>query len=355
MSGSSPHVTLTQVAAAAGVSLATTSYSLRNDPRIPRTTAERVQAVARKLGYRPNPRVSALMAHIRHARPVTVGERIAFLWLDAPAGTRSYKAVFDGANERAVQLGYTLEEFWLTAPGLTARRLQQILHSRGIAGVLISPRSLPQPRFKINWNWNLFSAAIIGTAESEPELHHAAHHHYGAMRLAMLHLEAAGKRKIAGILDKGIEERARRAWSAGFLAHHPLPDHAWDYLAQEDPKKPASLPPLVSWMKRRKPDAIVGVRAIIEYLINQGWQPPPNVTVLLLDSVPNPWSFGGIDQGERIIAANAVDLVDGQLRRNERGVPEHVKMLLFPGHLVASPSSREEADPSREADVMFPF
>jgi len=331
MSGPSTHVTLTQIASAAGVSIATTSYALRNDRRIPRSTADRVQAVAKRLGYRPNPRVSALMAHIRQAQPVTVGERIAFLWNDAAPGERPYQTILDGARERAIQLGYSLEEFWLSSPGLSARRLQQILYNRGIVGILISPSSLPNPKFRIEWNWNLFSAAVIGTAESEPELHHSAHHHYGGMRLAMLQLQAMGKRQIIGLLNKRIEERARRAWSAGFLAHHPLTNRAWDFLAQENPEKTSDL---ASWIRRRKPDAIVAHGVIIEILFSQGWLPSPQTTVVLLDSVPNPWGFGGIDQGERVIATNAVDLVAGQLQRNERGVPEHVKMLLYAGRWV---------------------
>ena len=45
------------VAAQAGVTQATVSMSLANNPRIPLATRERVQAIARELGYRPNPYV----------------------------------------------------------------------------------------------------------------------------------------------------------------------------------------------------------------------------------------------------------------------------------------------------------
>jgi len=352
MTSSKPaHVTLAQVAKAAGVSLATTSYSLRNDRRIPRVTAARVQAVAARLGYRPNPRVSALMAHIRQAQPVTVGERIAFLWIDAPPGERPYEKIFNGAKERATQLGYSLEEFWFSSPGQSARRLQKILYSRGIVGLLISPCILPNPRFKIDWDWNLFSTAVIGTAESDPGLHHAAHHHYEGMRLAMLQLGILGNRRIVGLLNKKIEDRARRAWSAAFLAHHPLTNHSWEFLAQENPEE---LSHLASWIRQRKPDAIVGARVIVEALMNQGWHQSPATTVALLDSVPNPWGFGGIDQGEHVIATNAVDLVDGQLQRNERGVPEHVKMLLYAGRWVSGSQSRRHHRSTRFARIHQP-
>jgi LacI family transcriptional regulator len=318
---------------------------MRGDPRIPRGTAARVQAVAKRMGYRPNPRISALMAYIRQGQPVTEGERIAFLWIDAPPGTRPYRVIFEAAKERADQLGYSLEEFWRASPGLSDRRLEQIIHARGIAGLLISPSCLSDPKFKIDWNWNLFSPVVIGTAESEPELHHSAHHHYGGMRLALLRLQAMGKRRIIGLLDKWVEERARRPWSAAFLAYHPMPGRAWEFLDQEDPEDIADL---ASRIRRRKPDAIVGARSIIEILLGQGWSPSPATPVILLDWVPNPQRFGGVDQCYQVIASNAVDLVAGQLQRNERGNPKDVKMLLSVGRwvagreesLISSPSAR---------------
>jgi LacI family transcriptional regulator len=325
------HVTLKQVAAAAGVSLATTSYALRNDPRILRKTTARVQAAARRLGYRPNPRVSALMAHIRRAQPVTVGERIAFLWLDVAPGVRPYQRMFDAARKRATQLGYALEEFWLDTPGLSARRLEQIIYNRGIAGMLISPRHSPDPVFRINWNWNLFSPVILGTAEGVPELHHSAHHHYGGMRLAMMQLAAGGKRRIAGTLDPGVEDRVRRVWSAAFLVHHPLGERAWEFLAQVDVARAAHF---AAWLRRLRPEAVVAPSWVFRNLVQAGWKRPAKCTVVFLDWAPNHWGYGGIDQGEGSIASNAVDMVAGQLQRNERGAPENVKVLLSVGKWV---------------------
>lgn len=51
---SSPHVTLKQVAEAAGVSLATASYALNDGGSVGQQTRERVKATAQRLGYKPN-------------------------------------------------------------------------------------------------------------------------------------------------------------------------------------------------------------------------------------------------------------------------------------------------------------
>src|SRR5829696_6510312 len=108
MVGKTAHVTFRQIAKASGLAVATVSYALRNDPKIPAATIARVHATAEEMGYRPNPRVAALMAHIRRARPVATGERIGFIWLARPG---AYVRTHQGARQRAEQLGYELEDF----------------------------------------------------------------------------------------------------------------------------------------------------------------------------------------------------------------------------------------------------
>ena len=123
-----------------------------------------------------------------------------------------------------------------------------------------------------------------------------------------------------------------RPWSAAFLAHHPLRERAWDFLFQEEAE---AILDLAARIQRRKPDAIVGASIIIEVLLRHGWSPSAATTVILLDWVPNPWGFGGVDQCYDVIAANAVDLIAGQLQRNEKGSPKYVNMLLSAGQWVA--------------------
>jgi hypothetical protein len=70
-------------ARAAGVSIATASLALRNQPKFPMETAARVRHAAAELGYQPHPSVSALMAHIRAGRRPGSREKIAFGWVEA--------------------------------------------------------------------------------------------------------------------------------------------------------------------------------------------------------------------------------------------------------------------------------
>ena len=58
-------VTLGEIAKAAGVSRATASRALQNNPLIAAATRQRVQNIAEKLGYRPDPEASRLLPYLK--------------------------------------------------------------------------------------------------------------------------------------------------------------------------------------------------------------------------------------------------------------------------------------------------
>jgi len=328
-------ITLQQIARAAGCSLATVSYALRDDPRIRPETRKRVQLVAEQLGYRPNPRFSALMSHIRKSRPVAAGERIAFVWVHTPRAESAkdpfLRRVFLGAKARAEALGYGLEQFWTSERGMSDRRLSEVMKSRGIVGVLLSP-VMHEAEVTLDLEWACFAPAVIGSARWNPELHHAGHHHYMAMRLALERLAAAGCRRPMAILEAEVNERARRAWEAAFAVFHPSRKEAGELLwigVPEDRRAVARR------IKTCRPDAlVVSAHAVIEQLrameIAVAWENP----IINLHWVPTEPAVGGVDQSYDTIAANAVDLVVSQLNSNETGVPPWPRMLLFSGRWV---------------------
>lgn len=321
------HVTLAQVAAAAGVTVATASYALRNSRKISAATAARVTEIARSLDYRPDPRIASLMAHIRQARPVTHGEHIAFLWIHSKPGVRTYPLAYDGARARASQLGFGLSEFWLSERGLKPARLADILESRGITGVVLSPLH-DRIQFTIDWDWRRFSAAVIGNASCTPDLHHAGHHHFAGMRLALEKAAQDRPRRIAAVIDHDINERARRAWSAAFIEHYPTPVSARKYLAVvKDPGTDAT----GQWLADVRPSTLLTTLSLLKRLKALDVRLPEETRVILLDWQPNPHGYAGVNVREDLIAASAIDIVAAQLQCNERGAPEQVKMLLLPG------------------------
>lgn len=328
-------ITLQQIARAAECSLATVSYALRDDPRIRPETRAAVQKVAAQLGYRPNPRFSALMSHIRNSRPVAAGERIAFVWVHTPRAESArdpfLQRVFLGAKARAEALGYGLEQFWTAERGMTDRRLSQVMKSRGIVGVLLSP-VMHEAEVTLDFDWAAFASAVIGSARWNPELHHAGHHHYLAMRMTLERLAAAGCRRPMAILEADVNERARRAWEAAFAVFHPNRKDAGELLwigLPDDPRVVARR------MKAGRPDAVVvSSHAVAEKLRRLDLAALARLPIINLHWLPTAPEMGGIDQSYDMVAANAVDLVVSQLNSNETGAPPWPRMLLFPGRWV---------------------
>ena len=329
------HVTTTQIAAKAGVSRTTVSFALRGHAKIPLATADRVRAAAAELGYRPNPRVAAIMAHIRRSRAVLAGERLAFVWVHTPR-TESVKdpflqRVFLGAKARAEVLGYGLEPFWTAERGMTDRRLSQVMKSRGIVGVLLSP-VIHEAEVTLDLEWSGFAPAVIGSARWSPELHHAGHHHYLAMRMALEKLAAAGCRRPMAILEADVNERARRAWEAAFAVFHPSRAAAAELLWIG---LPGDRRAIARRIKASRPDAlVVSAHTLVEQLRAMAVAVPPELPITTLHWVPTAPEIGGVDPSYDTVAANAVDLVVSQLNGNETGVPPWPRMLLCPGRWV---------------------
>jgi DNA-binding LacI/PurR family transcriptional regulator len=164
--------TLRDIARLSGVTVGTVSLALRNSPVISAATRDRVRVVAIEAGWKPNPLVSAWMAHRRRTKVSERGETIGFInlfqdrafWQRCPSFTRFVA----GAQERAEAVGYVFEEFWLGAPGMTHGRLNKILKTRGIRALIIG--SSQQPSEQLELDWQHFAAVAQGYSVRSPQV-----------------------------------------------------------------------------------------------------------------------------------------------------------------------------------------
>jgi hypothetical protein len=145
-----------------------------------------------------------------------------------------------------------------------------------------------------------------------------------------------------------VNERASRTHEAAFLAYHPAPSRARAALVQVLQGEPAVLRP---WLKKQRPDVIIvskhGMIAPIRKLLGAAGAAMSFVVISIEESLG---TASGVDPGHEMVAANAVDLVIGQMLRNETGIPEHPKELLFAGHWVEGSTLRPQP---REAAVVL--
>lgn len=335
---SSNPVTMKTIAAQAGVTQATVSMSLANNPRIPPSTRERIQAIAKRLGYHPNPYISTLMRIRRQGkalkeRPVLAlvcGQRTMDGWRNHPAAT--IRQMREGAFERATFRGFRAQEFWLHRDGMSNERFSEMLRARGIQGLLLSPLAEGDPTPAIRWDY--FSAVTLSVPQPNLTVTTVCNDHYFSALQVVRECHARGYRRPGLVLRRLHQHRFQGRWEAGvIMGERMMPDvHAAAPLYIEEP----DAAPLVRWLKKEKPDVIITpsldtVPDMIAAVEHAGWRVPDDIGFALL-ACPAPDSpVSGIFQNGRLIGALAVDTLISLIERHEHGLPEQATTLMVEG------------------------
>jgi transcriptional regulator with XRE-family HTH domain len=322
-------ITLSDIARRLGISKMTVSRALRGERHVGAVMREKVRQVAEEMGYRPDPEIAKLMTHMRRTRAKAAPRTLAFVWAerdaDEIAASSWSQQLVLGARRQAHRLGFELEEFYLKARGMTGWRLSGILEARGIPGFILSPL-ISRSRGHVSMAWEKFSSVVIGLGYARPALHRVHHHHFLGMMTALRRLRKQGHKRIGFYCGSTINERMFRAWSASFLAHHPLAKPG-DLLAlRESPSKHDFL----AWVKAERPEVVVdGGHIIKDWLktIPEARRPRHVTLGWRADHADVP----GIDQQADVLGAAAVDLLVAQYQQNERGIPEAPRIVMTEG------------------------
>jgi DNA-binding LacI/PurR family transcriptional regulator len=325
-------VTMAAVAKAAKVATSTVSKALRDDPTIPVERRREIQRVAKSMGYRPNPMVAALMARLHSKRRRNDPHHIAWidLWPDekAAARTTDFKLMLLGAQQRANELGYQIEVHHVGRDGTSAARLHQILTSRSQWGLIIPP--VPMQTMSYTLDLQGLTGVTIGTSLHDPVMHRVAANLYQGCQLACRKLREKGFHRIGLVLSPSMIERVEGRWLGAYLAEQIQ----WP---QND-----RLPPLMladtaqtkfnRWIDRHKPDSILMAEPQIGAWLSARKISKNEITTAWLRLLEHgPKNILGIDTRPEKMGAAAVELVVGQIHRNERGSPSIPHTLLMDG------------------------
>ncbi len=329
-------ITMKTIAAQAGVTQATVSMCLANNPRIPLATRERIQAIAQRLGYRPNPYVSTLMRMRRQGKPLRSKPALALVCAQrTPQGWRDHPSAIirqmrDGAFARATLRGYRAQEFWLYRDGMSAERFSEVLHARGIQGLLISPLAEGDPLPDLVWRH--FAAVSLTVPQPALTVTTVCNDHYFSSLQILRECHRRGYRRPGLILRPAHQLRFQGRWEGGFLVAGSL----WPELKLRAPlyADVAEAPEaLLRWIRREKPDVIVTptLEPVRRTLAAAGLRVPEDVGVALL-SCPEPGDEGtGIFQNGRLVGALAVDTLISMVERHERGLPDQATTVMVEG------------------------
>ncbi len=337
-----PRPSIRDVAAQAGLSHTTVSLALRRDPRIPVATRQRVEAVARALGYQADAVVATLMARLRtlKTRPgqAALGFITAWPTRNGWRQASNHRRFFEGARRRASELGYALDTLWLNEPGMTSERMTRILRARGIRGLIL--HSLPAAGGTLRLGWKHFACVTKGLTVAHPPMHRVVSSHYEDMQLVLHELARRRYRRIGLVLSEALSVRVDRAWLAAFLLHQnetPAADRVPALITRTAMEEPL----FDAWFTSHRPEVILfSDQPIPEWAARLKLRVPADVGLVHLDWSRDVAPLAGLDSDPETVGTAATDLLVGQLQANEFGIPKHEKIVAVRGHWVSGTTVR---------------
>lgn len=354
MSGTEPkRPTLAEVARKAGVHRTTVSLALRGHPRIPKKTRDRIRRIAGEVGYVPNPLLSVLMsARAAGRRPAW---KASLLWLTSHRsedGWRrgAYSLIFQGAEEKAKELGYSLEPIWVHHPGFQPDKFHRTLRARNIPGVVVAPSQ--EPRIDLTeLQWDRISSVAIGYSLQDPDLHRVTTDYFHSISTAYRKAFQAGYRRIGYITHEELDEKVDHLWLSAYLMEQRLhPD------AQAVPplilrNHQATRSAVASWLRKERPDAVISLPQTMlgESISKAKRRVPDDLAWISLGSYDRSGEMAGIFQPYQRVGAVAVEHLVAMINRGERGVPVQSIQILVKGEWINGKTMRSR--PVRAATV----
>jgi DNA-binding LacI/PurR family transcriptional regulator len=236
--------------------------------------------------------------------------------------------MFAGAQARAEERNYRVEHFWLYRDGMTNQRFSDMLHARGIRGILFAP--VPDTRVNIELAWPSFSVVGLGLTPTTSVFHRVTTDYYQSMLLALEECYRLGYRRPGFTVRLETVKRLEFRWEAGFLVSQELLGIRRVRPLVVDEWTPENLG---RWLAKERPDVVIGpVLGPLEELLRATGRRIPEEIGLLGLLVPKAGDrLSGIIQHGEVIGASAVDQLISQIERDEKGQPTFPMTYTMPG------------------------
>lgn len=346
-------VTYKDVARAAGVSPMTVSYALRKDPRIRLETRRKVEAEAERLGYRPDPEIAKLMAHLARGHQRAYAGTLAFVFTSFRAPTTTPGSLdallLAAARAQADKFGYAMEAHWLHDPNIPIRRLESMLASRGIAGIVLH---VPDRMIEnLGTGFARFPVVEIGHSILQPNFHRVVGSHYEDALTVLMRMKCAGYRRI-GLVVPAVWTRNTRAQTLaaylGFVEQNPAQERVAPLVHGEwnDAEFHA-------WRGRERLDAVFAIgSAAFRAVQAQGIKLPRQLGFVCNPLQHEVLSCSGIRQNEQRKAETAVDMLVTFINRGECGPAESSQAVLVEGIWQESRTLRRKPTKARSGRLV---
>ena len=324
--GMSDPVSQRDIARHFGVSHVTVSLALRNSSRVSKALGDRIRDHAAAVGYHRDP-VLAALSDYRNRKTSNI-VRGAIAWINAwpqPERLRAFSGIdrfWNGASEAAREYGLRLEEFRLGTE-LSPERLQQVLETRNIRGIVLPPHAPGTEWHDFPWqDYAIVSFGRTSGGARGPRGHRVLPSASANVALALQRLRGLGYRRIGCLTDATLLRQA------GYCMAECLPVLRQDFtdalplldLATVSEGQPAAR--VRDWIRAHRLDAVLADDAVTgAWLVKAGLSVPGDVALAALAT--HPWNGeAGIDPEFSDIGRTAIRMLDELMReRGTRAVP----------------------------------
>ena len=330
-------IALRDVALAVGVHHSTVSRALKGDFRISEPVRTKIKEAAARLGYTPDPMLSALVVYRSKKQNGRFQGTLAWL-TNYPTrdGWREFQNIdyFAGAKRRAGQLGYSLDEIWMRE--FSPARLSQILLSRNVRGILLPTQ--PRARTRLPMDWDKFPAVRYGTTIFWPPLRIADSDHFRGMSLLMRQLKKHGYKNPGLVCSRVTHESIDRNWVAAYLTFQPRQQHS---LIPPLMDNALSFPTFKRWFNEHQPDVVIATdETIVGWLAKLGLDVPGDVGFALAARHDKSSLSAGLDERSELVGETGVEMLVDMINKGERGLPSCPTSTLVPGAWVEGETVR---------------
>ncbi|VGO15065.1 Catabolite control protein A [Pontiella desulfatans] len=316
-------IRLKEVAAEAGVSIATTSMALNGSSAVKPDTRIRVEAAARKLGYQKNSAAAVLSSsQNRNSR-----KSVFIAWLTA--GTLSSSGRLEGAFREAEKLGVQME-FCNIRRSNDLKAVIRSLYARGCDGVVLG-RGMALIAGQEDWSRFCIVSVEEGLFEEGVDVVRSSL--FRSTYELLWRVREVGYKRVGVCLrehdplhpDDATRLGATLAFQTAEMAH-----------AERIPPKRISLmhckiaEELIPWVRKYQPDVVIGFSGAELWALRDGGFPVPEglayVALHVLAAERGP--LAGYQDNLEVYPPYAVRVLFEKIRHGVRGLSDHPQQTL---------------------------
>lgn len=280
-SDSDSGVTLRDVAKAAGVGMATASRALRNQP-VAEKTRKKVKAVAKRLGYLPDPRISSFIEYRWRGKRRASGLNLALLYSKQFFGGPYDKdLLFADPKAMAAKFGYQLipinvDQF------KDVRILLRRMRAQGISGCILA--MFPYTPYKLDAVTEALPCIAHGVSSYRPKCPVFMHDEFGTVRSLWKRLVDLGVKKVGTVILRLPASQSYEERLGPHLVQEVMNVDSIEIVPKlwlQKGKEETFESELMQWYERYQPEVIIGVLAEYCHLLRKcGVRIPEDVSYI---------------------------------------------------------------------------